>query len=534
MWILDSEQMRAADRHAIEQIGMPSLVLMENAGAEVARVIEEGVEDLEDFSVLVLCGKGSNGGDGMVVARRLAALGARPHVVLLAEPEELAGDARTQWEVLKKLGLPARACAPRDWAEEREALHECDLVVDAILGTGFTGRLEGFLAEVVEDVNGVDAPVVAVDVPTGLSGASARVEGPAIEATVTVTFAAPKVCHVFAPAHELCGDLVVAEIGIPAASLEQTKSDLVLMEDELVAEIIDELAERPEDTHKGSWGHVVVVGGAVGRSGAPAMAGLAALTAGCGLSTVAAPAACVASIAAHAPELMQLALPCDAAGELAERGLPADLLLGRADVLVVGPGLGTGPGALRLLWELLDLAEIPVVLDADAVNLIAEADELPEGSDERPLILTPHPGELARLARHVTDAEGITRWTQHERLPVLRQLADRLGATIVLKGFRTLVAAPGAEVLVNPTGGPGLATAGSGDVLAGFLGGLLAQGVPPSAAAVAAVFLHGRAGDLLEQARGQMALRATDLLGAWPAAVRSVTGAHDHEDDDRP
>lgn len=533
MYVLDAEQMQAADRHAIDEIGLPSLVLMENAGTEVARVIEESVGSLPDVSVLILCGKGNNGGDGLVVARKLAARGTQVRAVLLGDPDELSGDAAVQWEVLRHLGVPAQSCGPREWHEVRETLQDTDLVVDALLGTGFRGVLEGFLAEVVEDLNATDVPVIAVDVPSGLSGSSADVPGPAVEATCTVTFAAPKVCHVFAPTHELCGDLVVADIGIPERSLEAAGANVMLLEDELIGELIAELADRPEDSHKGSWGHVVIVGGAVGRSGAPAMAGLGALTAGCGLATVATPAACVDAVASHAPELMQLPLPTSATGEVGVKDVPVDEILARADVLVVGPGLGTGEGARDLLWRLLDDAEVPLVLDADALNLLADADELPGSSESRPLVLTPHPGEFARLIRGREGADRVTRMGQPERLPLVRDLAEQWDAIVVLKSFRTLVVAPGEDVLVNPTGGPGLATAGVGDVLSGFIGGLAAQGLSAWAAAVAGTWLHGRAGDLAEEERGQMALLATDLLRSWPAAVRSVL-ADELDEDERP
>ena len=531
MRILTAEQMREADRHAIEDIGLPSLVLMENAGSEVVATLEDLLPHLAGASVVVLCGTGNNGGDGMVVARKLHARGALVVALLLGDPTKLSDDADAQWRILRHLGVPHRACGPKDWPDAIEELESADVVVDALFGTGFRGTLEGFLAEVVEDVNACPAPVVAVDVPSGLSGSSADDAGPVVEAALTVTFAAPKICHVFAPAHRHCGDLVVADIGIPRASLARAGSTLELVEPEHVAEIVLPLADREEDTHKGTYGHALVLGGAPGRTGAPSMTGLAALVAGAGLVTVATPGPCVASVAATAPELMQRALPSTDDGETAGPPEDLDAWLEGVDVVAIGPGLGTGDGAARLLEAVLERARVPVVLDADALNLLA-LHAFPEPRDGRPLVLTPHPGELARLVKAST-ARRLDAATQHARLEPARELAARLDAVIVAKGFRSLVVAPREATHVVPTGGPGMATAGAGDVLAGLLAGLVAQGVAPHAAAVAATFLHGLAGDLAEERTGQMALRATDLLRWWPAAIESVlAGPGDDDDDD--
>jgi NAD(P)H-hydrate epimerase len=517
--ILTAEQMRAADRHAIETLGIPSLVLMENAGREVVRAMEAAFPRLLHASVLVLCGRGNNGGDGLVIARHLAARGVAVRAALVAEPSQLSGDCEAQWRILRHLALPCFTVGPKGWAELRDELDEVDLVVDALLGTGFRGPLEGLLAEIVEDLNAANVPVVAVDVPSGLSGDAAAVTGPAVEATLTVTFAAPKVCHVFAPAAELCGELVVADIGIPESSLLESGSELLLVDDEMAHEHVGPLGRRPLGSHKGTWGHVVVVGGSTGKTGAPALAALGALTAGAGLVTVATPAPCVASVAAHVPELMQVALPSTDAGEIADGVQPVDDVLLRATVLVIGPGLGTGPGARRLLAALLDAAHVPVVLDADALNLLALGDGAPAHRADRPLVLTPHPGELARLLGRAGAGRAET---QHDRIEDGRRYAREAGLVLVVKGHRTFTTWGEAPAHVSSTGNPGMATAGTGDVLSGVIGGLLAQGVAAPAAAWCGVHLHGRAGDLAEGEVGQMALRATDILRLWPAAVRSL------------
>ena len=521
MRIVTSEGMRAADAHAIDVVGLPAMVLMENAGREVVAAMEEALDGVGGLSVVVLCGKGNNGGDGLVVARKLAAAGARVRAMLFAHPGDLSADCARQWGIVHAAGVPAIAVDEASWPGHRDSLEDADVVVDALLGTGFSGSLAGFLAEVVLDLNTLDVPVVAVDVPSGLSGDSAEVKGPAVECSLTVAFQAPKICHVFAPAHELCGELVVADIGIPEVSLREAESDLELVEDELIEELIEDLTDRPQDSHKGTWGHVVVVGGAVGRSGAPALAGLAALAAGSGLVTVATPAPCVETVAGHAPELMQVALAATAEGEVAQGVQPVDEILARATVLVIGTGLGTGQGARDLLADLLENASVPVVLDADALNLVAAHDDLLAPVDERPLVLTPHPGEFARLI----GMEGARSPSQHARVPALVDLADRHQCVVVLKGFRTMVAASDEDVHVIGTGNPGMGTAGTGDVLAGIIGSLIGQGLTPWTAAIAGAHLHGRAGDLAERARGQASLRATDVIRWLPDAMRSVTAS---------
>jgi NAD(P)H-hydrate epimerase len=523
MLVLTAEQMRAADRHAIETLGIPSLVLMECAGVEVVRAMEDALEGLVDRRVLVLCGTGNNGGDGLVVARRLHGRGAFVQALLVGDESRLSEDGAAQWRIARALGVPSETCGEDEWETWAAELAQrgWDVVVDALLGTGTRGALRGLLAQVAMDLNASDVPVVAVDVPTGLSGDSVRLAGPAVEASLTVALAAPKLCHVFAPAVTHCGDVAVVDIGIPDESLETSGAAIELIEDELVAEIVEELADRPEDSHKGTWGHVVVVAGQAASPGAAALAGRGALTAGAGLVTVAAPAPCTAAVAAQAAELMHLPLPADAAGAIGDAAERVDAILERASTLAVGPGLGQGRGAAELLEALLERAHVPVVLDADALNLVAAAGRLPDPRDERPLVLTPHPGELARLARGLGLGEADLE-TADERLPVVAELSRRHSCVVVLKGFRTVVALPDGELLVNPTGGPGLGTAGAGDVLTGFLAGLIAQGAGVETSAAAAVHLHGRAADLAETELGQMALTASALLDWWPRAVASV------------
>lgn len=525
MRILTAEQMREADRHAIERLGIPSADLMENAGAAVVAVLERAHAAEIDRGVVILCGTGNNGGDGMVVARLLASRGHEVALRLVGDESRLSPDAARQWKRLARSSAEAAPCGEDDW--DPGLLDEAGLVVDALLGTGFRGTLDGLLARVVADVNACGAPVVSVDVPSGLSGSSCAIEGPAIRADLTVVIQSLKICHAFPPASDACGRLVVANIGIPEESLASAGAGLSSIDDEDVAPLLLPLAHRATDTHKGDFGHVLVAGGALTHPGAPALAGLGALRGGAGLVTVAAPLPCLPIVAGHAPELMHEPLPADAEGRVAATRELGDILA-RKDAVVAGPGLGQGHGAAIVLRALLEQGSVPMVLDADALNLIAR-EGLPAPRPERPLVLTPHPGELARLAEAIGEPCGDS---QLERLPAARALAKRLDAVVVVKGARTLVVEAEGEVGVLLDGNPGMATGGTGDVLAGLIGALLAQGLPPREAATAAVLLHGRAGDLAAEELGQMSMLATDVLRFLPEAVRSILEPPGIEDDD--
>ncbi|MEM7244063.1 MAG: NAD(P)H-hydrate dehydratase [Acidobacteriota bacterium] len=530
MRVLDAWQMRSADAHAIEELGLPSAVLMESAGLSVVEEAHERLGGLEGRRLLVLCGSGNNGGDGMVIARRASDRGADVTPLLLSRSGRLSEDANAQAAILERLGLPLEPCDEERWSELAYSLEGYDLAIDALLGTGFDGRLEGLLARVATDLNASNLPVLAVDVPSGLCGDHGGLPGPVIAASATVTFAAAKYCHVFAPAGELCGDLVVADIGIPEMSLDRAEARLETIEHDELAEILDELEDRPADTHKGENGHVVIVGGRLGSAGATVLAGRAAMTAGAGLCTIALPDVAVPALAAH-PELMALPLPSTDDGQLAD-GADVEAILERASVLVIGPGWGTGEAAAELLATLLAKTEVPTVLDADALNLLASLGEVPSPDGEGcPLVLTPHPGELGRLLTGFGHEPLPRGHRADERLAPTRKLATELEATIVAKGYRTLVVEPDEPALVSLDGGPALATAGSGDVLAGLIGGLLAQDLTPRAAAALGVVSHGLAGEVAEERRGVLSTCAGDLVDAWPLAVHRLADEQDEGDD---
>ncbi|MBM3777234.1 MAG: NAD(P)H-hydrate dehydratase [Acidimicrobiia bacterium] len=521
MRILNSAQMREADRRTIEDIGIPSIVLMENAGRQVVAAIEAAFEPALEGRVAVLCGRGNNGGDGFVAARTLAQRGVDVAVFVVGSIEDIAGDARTFLDVLGAIGVTVVEVADEQaWELHFSEISQCRLIVDALLGTGLSRPLGGLLETVVADLNAAGIPVVSIDLPSGLDANTSYVQGACVDAALTVALAAPKVPLVLPPAESFAGDVVVADIGIPAEVIETLDApDLDLMTPEELRVFV---SPRASDSHKGDFGRVLVVGGSRGRTGAAYLAAMGALRSGAGLVTVSTPASCLPTVAALGAEYMTEAL-ADRDGEVDGRALEA-VLQNRVDVVACGPGLGRGPGPAAFVRGLLDRAESPLVLDADALSVMADDPGRLTGRDERPVILTPHPGEMARLIGCGVDE------VQANRVQIALDFATTHAVYVVLKGYRTLVATPEGHVFVNPTGNAGMATGGTGDVLTGMIAGWLGQLLDPEAACRLGVYLHGLAGDLAAAAAGQSSLIASDLLRHLGDAVAElVSGARESE-----
>ena len=467
MRILTAEAMREVDRAAIEDLGIPSLVLMENAAIGVVEAMGQAFGDAD--SAAVFCGPGNNGGDGLAVARHLAVRGWEVRVFLVTGGRGLTGDAAVQLGICRKAELPILEVASGDGlAAAMEAAAECDVVVDALFGTGLTRPLEGLFALVVDAVNSLPAPRVAVDLPSGLSASQARPIGPYVQADLTVTFAAPKVAHIFPPAADAVGEMVVTDLGIPprlVEEIEEETGDLHLLMGEELAEL---LPEREPGSHKGDYGHALIAAGSPGKAGAVILAARAAVRAGAGLVTAAVPEPILPTVDLGSVESMTLGLPAGAAGQIAERA--AEVLLDAAEgkaVLALGPGMGQEAATAAAIRRVVLECPLPLVLDADGLNAFAgRAGELAGRRAET--VLTPHPGELGRLL-------GISpSQIQEDRVAAARGAAEETGAIVVLKGHLTLVAS-GTAVFVNPTGNPGMATGGTGDVLTGLIAGLLAR-----------------------------------------------------------
>jgi ADP-dependent NAD(P)H-hydrate dehydratase / NAD(P)H-hydrate epimerase len=521
MRILTAEAMREVDRAAIEDLGIPSLVLMENAAIGVVEALGKAFGEAE--SAAVFCGPGNNGGDGLAVARHLAVRGWEVRVFLVTGGRELAGDAATQLAICRKAEIPIlEVSADNGLGAMLEAAAECDVVVDALFGTGLGRPLEGLFARVVEAINSLPLPRVAVDLPSGLSGSQARPFGVHVQADLTVTFAAPKIAHVFPPAADAVGEMVVTDLGIPPRLVEEVEDesgDLHLLMGEELAEL---LPEREPGAHKGDYGHALIAAGSPGKAGAAILAARAAVRAGAGLVTAAVPDPILQTVDLGSIESMTLGLPSGTTGQIAERA--ADVLLDAAEgktVLALGPGLGQEPATAAVIRRVVLECLLPLVLDADGVNAFAgRAGELSGRRAET--VLTPHPGELGRVL-------GIsTAQIQEDRVAAARGAAEETGAIVVLKGHLTLVAS-GTAVFVNPTGNPGMATGGTGDVLTGLIAGLLAQGLDALDATLVAVYLHGLAGDLAASRLGEVSLAAGDLIEILPAAFAALKSTNQED-----
>ena len=512
MKILTAAEMRETDRLTSERFGVLSLDLMENAGNAVAQFAL--LRYPSSSRIGVICGKGNNGGDGFVAARKLQEAGKAVRVLLLADPKELRGDAARMFAKLPVTPGLVRSSAELK-QEAARTVFDSDVLVDAILGTGFRPPASGLYAEAIAELNASPAPVIAVDMP---SGADADVMGEQVgsvaRADAIVTFTAPRQAHVFGGL--TTGTTSISPIGSPdEAVISSLRLNLITPR-----EIAPLVGPRPAASNKGNFGHVLVIGGSLGKAGAAAMAGMAALRSGAGLSTVAVAKSILPTVAGFHPELMTEPLAETRAGSISLRALRSlNKLAQGKTVLAVGPGISRIPETSKLVRSLVKKQGLPIILDADGLNAFAgHASDL--SGKGRPLILTPHPGEMARLLGSNVAA------VQHDRINVARKFAREHQVIVVLKGHRTLIADPSGEVWVNTTGNPGMATGGTGDILTGMVAGLVAQNPGRvTEAVIAAVYLHGLAGDVAREQMGEHSLVATDLVRALPEAFRRVQQA---------
>jgi len=512
MKIVTADEMREIDRVTSQKFGVPSLFLMENAGTAVADFVLSRYPAARTIGIV--CGKGNNGGDGFVAARKLRQASKEVRLLLLADPAELRGDAA---EMFRKVAMqPVIARSDQELKSEvARAVLGCEVLIDAILGTGFRPPVSGLYAEAIHALNAGTAPVVAVDIP---SGADADVMGEQTGAIAPahgiVTFTAPRPAHVFGGLTP--GPTVIAPIGSP----EEAIASALQLNLTTAREVVPLIGPRPRAANKGSFGHVLVIGGSLGKAGAAAMAGISALRVGAGLSTVATPRSVLPTVAGFHPAVMTEPLEETAEGSISSRALAhVDLLAKGKTVLAVGPGISRVTETSEFVRELLKRGGSPVVLDADGLNAFqGRADEL--SGKSRPVVITPHPGEMARLTGLTVQA------VQRDRINVARNFSHDHRLIVVLKGHRTLVAHPEGEVWVNATGNPGMATGGTGDILTGMVAGFVAQAPDRIFEAVlAAVHLHGLAGDIACECTGEHSLVATDLLKALPEAFRHTCAA---------
>ena len=497
MHVMTRTTMREADRRAIEEVGIPGRVLMET----------------EERAIVIVCGKGNNGGDGLVVLRTLVELGYDARAWILSPFEQLSTDALSNLQAAFKLSLPLETALDESaWEGALSEIASADVIVDAVLGTGLTKSARGLVARAIEDLNTLNAFKVAIDVPSGLSSDSGSIPGPNLGADLTVALGAPKACHFIAPACDRCGDLAIVDIGIPERLLRSGSPKLETID---LEDIVSTWPTRKRSSHKGDYGHLLVVAGSVGKTGAALMSAESALRCGAGLVTVASPESAIPMMAPALAEVMWEPLPETDTGAIAYSAhARIEELLKRRSALALGPGLGLHEETVRLVRNLIRSVGVPTVLDADGLNALH--DRLEDIPAERHIALTPHPGEAGRLLGRSTAA------VERDRLQAVRDLATGTKTHALLKGYRSLLADPEGNVGINLTGNAGMATAGSGDVLTGIIGGLLAQGVRVSDALAASVYLHGYAGDLAAAELGEASLVATDLIAKVPQALREL------------
>ncbi|NOR50278.1 MAG: NAD(P)H-hydrate dehydratase [Desulfuromonadales bacterium] len=515
MKVLTAAQMQAVDRRTIDEIGIPGVVLMENAGRGVAEAIIERFSPAGPPRALILAGKGNNGGDGYVIARHLLNKGWDVKTLVLAEREAIKGDAALNLKALENSGGQIDFIADNETQKTSlAAAGKLTVLIDALFGTGLTKPVHGLYLQAIEWLNQQPVPVIAVDIPSGVDASTGRVLGTAVNATLTVSFAFPKVGQVSYPGAGFAGELVTVDIGIPESLAGQVSTDCVLIN---AAEGRRLLPVRSQDGHKGTFGHLLVVAGSTGKCGAAVMAAESGLRGGAGLVTLACPQSVQPSIVSRLTEVMTVPL-ADSEGELSL--LAFDELLALAEgkqALAIGPGLGLGEETGDMIRRLVQDSDLPMVIDADGLTAICGHTDVLERQLSRQIVLTPHPGEMARLMG-LTTAE-----IQADRFMVARDFAVRHRVVLVLKGARTLTASPDGRVHVNNSGHAGLASGGMGDVLTGLIGSLLAQGLAAMDAATLGVYLHGLAADRLLATFGDAGLLATDVMYELPAARQALS-----------
>ena len=521
--IITAAQMQELDRRTISEAHIPATTLMERAGSGVVSCLEQRLGSVRGKTVTVVCGKGNNGGDGFVAARLLRRRHAKVRVLTMALTSELSRDAATMYRQFVRGAGKSSVYLYTSRVQAQALLHDSEIIIDALLGTGLSSTVTGRYAEAIDGINETCRPVVAVDLPSGLHADTGAILGRAVRASLTVTFGLPKLGLYQNDGIDLAGEVAIVDIGIPPAYLDAVESRTTLMTQHVVRAY---LPRRQPSSHKGTFGHAGIIAGSVGKTGAAAMAARAALRIGAGLVTVAVPTSVNDVLESKLLEVMTVPMPETKARTFARTALDRLVAFMSARTAVaIGPGLSTHPETVELVQALTKLLDRPAVLDADALNALTGRTAL-LASCKTPPIITPHPGEMARL-----EADATPQTVNSDRIGFASRFARERGLFVVLKGARTVVARPDGTVAVCPTGNPGMATAGTGDVLTGMMVGLLAQGVPSWEAACAATYLHGTAGDLAAVRTGQAGLIAGDVIEEIPHALRLI---HQASSKDKP
>ena len=514
MYLVTANEMQEMDRRTIEDFGIPGMVLMENAGRGATRFFLKQFPDIENQRVGVIAGRGNNGGDGYVMARYLKQKGAHVKVYLLAAADSVQGDAATNLQFLKPLDVPIVEIPDKaSFSKHRSEMAGLDVWIDAILGTGLKSDVKGFFKAVIEFINGLNKPVFAVDIPSGLNSDTGQVCGTCIRAIATSTFAFAKTGHVIHPGTQYTGALDIVDIGIPSPIVEEVMPRQRLLTKDLIQSC---LPPRLPDAHKGTTGHLLVVAGSTGKTGAAAMTAISALRSGAGLVTLGIAQSLNPILESQVLEAMTAPLPEIQPGVLGESAFTKlkKLMEGKKCV-ALGPGLVQAAKTKKLVHKIVESSPIPIVVDADGLNNLAGQAQILK-SAKAPVILTPHPGEMARLMDTGVGA------VQHDRIKCARDFAAGFNVHVILKGACTVISHPDGRVFINPTGNAGMASGGMGDVLTGIIAGLITQGLSPEDACRAGVYLHGAAADSLVETIGPYGYLAGDVMGAIPGEIKKV------------
>ncbi|MCX7841742.1 MAG: NAD(P)H-hydrate dehydratase [Clostridia bacterium] len=514
MMLVTPEQMKEIDRRAIEDIGIPGVILMENAALWVVEEINKMLGGLKGKRILIAAGKGNNGGDGFAAARHLHNSGADVKVFLLAEKQTIKGDAAINLAVLFNMGIEViEVLADAQLRQLKKQCISADLIVDTIFGTGFKGEVKGTIKKAIEIINASGKAVLSVDMPSGADGYNGKVCGSCIKADMTVSFVLPKLGQVVHPACEYAGKLKVADIGIPKKVLEGMNIKNTLIDREQVSRL---MPSRFSESNKGDYGKILIISGSTGMTGAGCLAASAALRTGAGLVYLGVPSKLSSIYDAALLESVTVPLEDEGKGCLSKDSIRKILdMLGRVNVAALGPGLSVSDDIEGIVAAVIENSEIPLILDADALNAVSR-DISMLGRLKSEAVITPHPGEMSRLM-------GIsTQEVQNNRIDAALEFAMKWNVNVVLKGSRTVVALPDGSFHINPTGNPGMATAGTGDVLAGIISSLAGQGLKPSDAAIAGVYIHGMAGDVAAAKKGEHGMIASDVVNEIPAIVKKL------------
>jgi NAD(P)H-hydrate epimerase len=512
MYLVTASEMQKMDRLAIESFGIPGMVLMENAGRGATQFFLDQFKDGENKKIGVVAGRGNNGGDGFVIARYLAQKKMRVTVYLLSEAHKVKGDAAANLNLLRPLKVPVIEMPDQEsFSRHQTAMRHEAIWIDAILGTGLKSDVKGFFKNVIDFINGSNKPVFAVDIPSGLNSDTGQPWGTCIRATATATFAFAKTGHFLLPGADYTGNLKIIDIGIPPYIADDVRPLQHLLTLDLIRAVFQ---PRPSDAHKGHTGHILVIAGSPGKTGAAAMTAMSAMRAGAGLVTLGVPLSLNPILEAHATEAMTDPLPEVREGILGETSFNRIMdLLSNKKCIALGPGMGTAPETKTLVHRILQKSTKPIIIDADGLNNLVGHTEILNNL-KIPIILTPHPGEMARLIK-TTTAD-----VQKDRIHCAREFATKFKTHVVLKGAGTVVAHPDGRTFVNPTGNPGMASGGMGDVLTGIIAGFIAQGHSPELAAHAGVYLHGATADALAGTKGPFGYLATEVQNAVPEVIK--------------